>query len=106
MEIKGHVETILALNDLSLVRYKGVNISFDYGKTSGIAASICWLGEGVLVGTQQGPVSFHEGKKSKWKAKSNHPVFKVMPHVCDGSLLAIIGRRDGVVELKDWQGKG
>jgi hypothetical protein len=52
MEIKGHVETILALNDLSLVRYKGVNISFDYGKTSGIAASICWLGEGVLVGTQ------------------------------------------------------
>ena len=52
LELKGNIETILALNDLTLVRYKGVNISFDYGKTQGIASSICWLGEGVLVGTQ------------------------------------------------------
>jgi hypothetical protein len=29
-----------------------------------------------------------------------------MPHLCDGTVLSVIGRKDGVVELKDWKGKG
>lgn len=59
VEVKGSREIVLALNDLNLLRYRGVNISFDYGKVSGIPSSICWIGDGVLVGTQEGPVSFH-----------------------------------------------
>lgn len=52
VEIKGVWETVIGLNDLTLVRYRGVNISFDYGKLGGIPVSICWIGEGFMVGTQ------------------------------------------------------
>lgn len=42
-------------------------------------------------------VSLHEGKKSKWKAKSTHAVFKVMAHRGDSDWVAIVGRKDGLV---------
>lgn len=41
IEIKGNNEIVLGLNDLNMVRYKGVNISLDYGKIVGIPVSIC-----------------------------------------------------------------
>lgn len=69
---------VIGLNDLTLTRFKGVNISLDYGKIAGVPTSICWIGDGVLVGTQEGTVAYYEGKKSKWKAKSHHSVFKVL----------------------------
>lgn len=70
----------MGLSDLTLTRFKGVNVSYDYGKTAGEAVSMAWIGEGVLVGTQEGTVALHEGKKSKWRAKSTHPVLQVMAH--------------------------
>lgn len=60
----------------------------------------------MLVGTQEGTVAYYEGKKSKWKAKSHHPVLKVLAYQGESSFLAIIGRKDGLVEIKDWRGKG
>ena len=52
IDIKGSKELVLALNDMNLIRYRGVNISFDYGKVGGIPSSVCWIGDGVMVGTQ------------------------------------------------------
>lgn len=50
--IKDNTEVVVGLNDLTMTRYKGVNISFDYGKIVGEPVSMAWIGEGVLVGTQ------------------------------------------------------
>jgi len=96
----------VGLNDLNLIRYRGVNIGLDYGKIVGTPSSLCWIGDGVLVGTQEGTVAYYEGKKSKWKAKSHHAVFKVLAYFTESNELAIIGRKDGLVEIKDWKGKG
>jgi hypothetical protein len=106
VDIKGVKEVLVGLNDLSLIRYKGVNISLDYGKIIGAPVSMCWLDNGVLLGTQEGTVAFYEGKKPRWRAKSSHPVLKVMAHRTESEYLAIIGRKDGLVELKDWKNKG
>lgn len=106
VNFKGNREVVVGLNDLGMIRYRGVNITLDYGKVVGIPASICWISEGVLVGTQEGTVAYYESKKSKWKAKSHHPVFKVMAYRTETTYLAIIGRKNGTVELKDWKGKG
>lgn len=106
VDIKGKKELVIGLNDMTMIRYKGVNISLDYGKVAGLPTSICWIGEGVLVGTQEGTVAYYETKKSKWKAKSHHPVFKVMAYRTETTYLAVVGRKDGLIELKDWKGKG
>jgi hypothetical protein len=97
---------IVGLNDLNLIRYKGVNITLDYGKIFGIPVSICCLDTSVLLGTVEGTVALYEGKKSKWKAKSNHPVLQIIVYRTESDYLAIIGRKDGWIELKDWRGKG
>lgn len=59
-----------------------------------------------MLGTQEGTIALYEGKKSKWRAKSNHPVFKVMAFRTESDYLAIIGRKDGFIEIKDWKNKG
>lgn len=69
---------MVALDDLNMIKYRGVNIALDYGKVVGMPSSICWIGDGVLVGTQEGTVAYYETKKSKWKAKSHHSVLKVL----------------------------
>lgn len=42
-------------------------------------------------------MGFYESKKSKWKAKSTHPVFKVIAHRTESDYLAIIIRNDGIL---------
>jgi hypothetical protein len=59
VEIKGNREVVIGLNDLAMLRYRGVNISLDYGKVAGLPTSLCWIGDGVLVGTQEGTVAFY-----------------------------------------------
>jgi len=41
----------VGLNDLTMLRYRSVNIAFDYGKVVGKPVSLCSLADGVLVGT-------------------------------------------------------
>jgi hypothetical protein len=106
VEVKDSAEVVVGLGDLALTRFRGVNVSFDYGKTAGEAVSMAWLGEGVLVGTQEGTVALHEGKKSRWRAKSTHPVLQVLAHRTETDYLAVIARKDGLIELKDWKNKG
>ena len=60
----------------------------------------------MLVGTQEGVVAYYETKKSKWKAKSHHSVFKVLAYQAENTEMAVIGRKDGLIEIKDWKGKG
>lgn len=96
-EIKDSTEVVVALSDLTMTRFKGVNVSFDYGKLAGEAVSMAWIGEGVLVGTQEGTVALHEGKKSKWRAKSAHPVLQVTAHRTETDYMAVVARRDGLV---------
>ncbi len=62
---------------MNLIRYKGINISFDYGKVVGVPSALCWIGNGIIVGTQEGTVAYYESKKSKWKAKSTHSVLSI-----------------------------
>jgi hypothetical protein len=88
---------IVGLNDLNLIRYKGVNVSLDYGKIFGIPVAMSCLDSYVLLGSQEGTVALYDGKKSKWRAKSNHPVFKIIVYRTESDYLAIIGRKDGWV---------
>jgi hypothetical protein len=97
---------VIGLNDLTMTRYRGVNISFDYGKIVGEPVSMAWIGEGVLLGTNEGTVALYEGKKSKWRAKSTHAVFEVLVHRTETDYMAIVARKDGLIELKDWKNKG
>ena len=97
---------LVALTDLSLTRYRGVNITYDYGKLFGVAVAVTALGGGVIVGTEEGTVGFFEGKKAKWKAKSTHAVLALIAHQTEADYLAIVARRNGMVEVKDWRGKG
>lgn len=60
-----------------MLRCQGVNVILDYGKIIGAPSSLCCIENGVLVGTHEGMVAYYETKKSKWKAKSIHPVYKV-----------------------------
>jgi hypothetical protein len=39
------------MEDMSMFRYKGVNITFDYTKVVGIPVSLCWIENGVMVGS-------------------------------------------------------
>lgn len=68
---------------MTMARYIGLNISFDYARIVGTASSLCWVGKGVMVGTKEGSLGFYEGKKSKWKAKSAHPVLKILKYKLD-----------------------
>lgn len=67
---------------------------------------MCCLDTAVILGTQEGTVALYEGKKTKWRAKSNHPVFKIIVYRTQSDHLVIIGRKDGWIELKDWRNKG
>lgn len=89
-----------------MTRYKGVNIAFDYGKILGVPVSMAWIGNGVIMGTMEGTVGYYEGKKSKWKAKSTHAVFEVRAHRTETDYMAIVARRDGLIELKNWKSAG
>jgi hypothetical protein len=42
-----------------MIRFKGVNVSFDYGKMVGLPTSICWIDNSVLVGVQEGTVALY-----------------------------------------------
>ena len=63
---------------MTMFRYSKLNIVFDFAKIIGKATSLCWVGKGVMVGTEEGPIAFYENKKYKWKAKSIHSVFKIV----------------------------
>jgi hypothetical protein len=51
---------------------------FDYAKVIGNVTSLCWIGKGVMVGTEEGPIAFYESKKYKWRAKSVHSVQSIV----------------------------
>lgn len=61
-----------------MFRYSKMNIVFDYAKIIGNATSLCWIGKGVLVGTEEGSIAYYESKKYKWKAKSVHKVNNIL----------------------------
>lgn len=61
-----------------MLRYNKLNIVFDYGKVIGNVTSLCWIGKGVMVGTEEGPVAYYESKKYKWRAKSVHSVQSIV----------------------------
>ena len=67
-----------------------------------------------MVGTEEGPIAYYESKKSKWKAKSTHSVFKIIDvkkklygkDVNNEQSYAhnvIVVRRNGAMELRDWK---
>ena len=63
---------------MSMKRYKGVNVVFDYAKVVGLVNTMCWIDGGVMIGTEEGTIAYYESKKSKWKAKSTHSTFKII----------------------------
>lgn len=63
---------------MTLGRYMKQNLVYDFGKVAGTPISLVSIGKGVIVGTKQGVIAYYETKKSKWKAKSSHPVKKVV----------------------------
>ena len=71
-------EVIVAMDDMSMKRYKNVNVVFDYAKVVGMVNAICWVDNGAMVGTEEGTIAYYESKKSKWKAKSTHPTLKII----------------------------
>lgn len=44
---------------MGMFRYSKLNILFDYAKIVGNATSLCWIGKGVMVGTDEGPIAFY-----------------------------------------------
>ncbi len=44
---------------MTMLRYSKLNIVFDYGKIIGVPTSLCWVGKGVLVGTEEGPIAYY-----------------------------------------------
>ena len=96
-------QVLVAMTDMTMVLYKGVNIKFDYSKVVGVVTCMDWIGNGVIVGSEQGTIAYYESKKSKWKAKSNHKPINIISHKTDGGQsLAIVGRNNGLIELRDW----
>jgi hypothetical protein len=63
---------------MTMNRYNKLNIVFDYAKIIGNVTSLCWIGKGVMVGTEEGSIAFYESKKYKWKAKSLHSVQNIL----------------------------
>ena len=59
IEGKQGKEVVVGLNDLTMLRYKGVNVVVDYGKGVGVPVSMCQIGEALLVGTQEGTVALY-----------------------------------------------
>lgn len=57
--MKDSCEVVVGLNDLTMTRYKGVNISYDYGKILGVPVSMDWIGNGVILGTMEGTVAYY-----------------------------------------------
>lgn len=94
-------ELVVSLEDVSMKRFKGVNVTFDYAKVVGLVNCMCWVDGGVLVGTEEGTIAYYESKKSKWKAKSTHPTFKIVNWIKDGKDNVLVARKNGTIELRD-----
>jgi hypothetical protein len=71
-------EIVIATDAATMMRYNKLNIVFDYGKIIGNATALCWVGKGVMVGTEEGAIGYYEAKKYKWKAKSVHSVLTIL----------------------------
>lgn len=57
--ITNNQDIVIATTDMTMLRYSKLNIVFDYGKIIGAATSLCWVGKGVMVGTEEGPIAFY-----------------------------------------------
>lgn len=57
--ITNNQDIVIATTDMTMLRYSKLNIVFDYGKIIGVATSLCWVGKGVMVGTEEGPIAFY-----------------------------------------------
>lgn len=90
---------VIAFTDLSMSKFKDVNIVFDYAKIVGNATTLCWIDNGVMVGTKEGVIGYYETKKSKWKAKSTHSVLKIIKF---NETSVLVGRHNSSIELRDW----
>jgi hypothetical protein len=42
-----------------MFRYSKLNIVFDYAKIIGKATTLCWIGKGVMVGTEEGAIAYY-----------------------------------------------
>ena len=82
---------------MSMSRFKDVNIAFEYSKIVGVASTLLWIGNGVLVGTKEGNIGYYETKKSKWKGKSSHSVMKIVKM---NEMTVLVGRNNGSIELR------
>jgi hypothetical protein len=51
---------------------------FDYAKITEYVNVLCWIGKGVMVGTNEGSIAYYEAKKYKWRAKSAHSVQNII----------------------------
>ncbi len=40
------------MDDMSMKRYKNVNVVFDYSKVVGMVNTICWVDNGAMIGTE------------------------------------------------------
>lgn len=47
------------MDDMSMKRFKNVNVVFDYGKVVGMVNAMCWVGGGVMVGTEEGTIAYY-----------------------------------------------
>lgn len=95
METIGGEEVIVALDDMSMKRYKAVNVVFDYSKVVGLVNAMCWVDGGVMIGTEEGTIAYYESKKSKWKAKSTHPTFKILNWINNNKDNILVARKNG-----------
>lgn len=43
---------MVAMSDMTMLLYKGVNIKYDYGKVIGVICCMDWIGNGVIVGSE------------------------------------------------------
>jgi len=82
---------------MSMKRYKNVNVVFDYAKVVGMVNAICWIDNGVMIGTDEGTIAYYESKKSKWKAKSTHPTFKIINWLHEGKDNVLVARKNGTI---------
>lgn len=39
------------MDDMSMKKFRNVNVLFDYGKVVGMVTTICWVDGGAMVGT-------------------------------------------------------
>lgn len=71
-------EIVIATDAATMMRYSKLNIIFDYAKIIGNATALCWIGKGVIIGTEEGSIAYYETKKYKWKAKSSHSLLTIL----------------------------